>query len=76
MFGAKLILLVPDKQDNLVATQDAGLVDMSVAQWAFDHAQEAGAGTQTLNAAEALYLPLNASMATRGILAVLPTDSL
>ncbi|MBZ7921496.1 DUF4118 domain-containing protein [Ensifer adhaerens] len=75
LFGAKLILLVPDKQDNLVATQDAGLVDMSVAQWAFDHAQEAGAGTQTLNAAEALYLPLNASMATRGILAVLPTDS-
>ncbi|HEY4192062.1 MAG TPA: sensor histidine kinase KdpD [Mesorhizobium sp.] len=72
LFGAKVVLLVPDRKERLLPTQDDGLIDLSVAQWAFDHTQEAGAGTQTLNAAEALYLPLRASMATRGILAILP----
>src|SRR5581483_11454353 len=57
-----------------VPMQDAGFVDLSVAQWAFDHVQEAGLGMQTLSGADALYLPLKASMATRGVLAILPND--
>lgn len=74
LFGARVILLVPDEKERLVPTQDAGFIDLSVAQWTFDHSQEAGRGTQTLSAAEALYLPLKASMATRGVLCILPID--
>lgn len=74
LIGAQVILLIPNEKGRLVPTQDAGFVDLSVAQWAFDHAQEAGLGTQTLSAADALYLPLKASMATRGVLTILPSD--
>lgn len=74
LIGARVILLIPNEKGQLVPMQDAGFVDLSVAQWAFDHAQEAGLGTQTLSAADALYLPLKASMATRGVLAILPND--
>ncbi|MDQ0470115.1 sensor histidine kinase [Labrys wisconsinensis] len=72
LIGAQVVLLIPNEKDGLVASQATGQVDLSVAQWAFDHAQEAGLGTQTLSAADALYLPLKASMATRGVLAILP----
>ncbi|NOG70795.1 sensor histidine kinase KdpD [Roseicella sp. DB1501] len=75
LIGAQVVLLIPDQKERLVATQNAGFVDLSVAQWTFDHAQEAGLGTQTLSAANALYLPLKASMATRGVLAILPSGS-
>jgi two-component system sensor histidine kinase KdpD len=74
LFGANVILLIPDEKARLIATRDADIVDLSVAQWTFDHVQEAGFGTQTLNAADALYLPLKASMATRGVLVILPTN--
>ncbi|MBI0533299.1 MULTISPECIES: sensor histidine kinase [unclassified Sphingomonas] len=72
LFGTQILLLIPDKNERLMVTQDAMLVDSSTAQWAFDHNQEAGLGTQTLSAANALYLPLKASMAVRGVLAILP----
>lgn len=75
LIGAPVVLLLPDRTERLFATESHALVDLSVAQWAFDHGQEAGRGTQTLNAAKALYLPLKASMATRGVLAVVPTDA-
>lgn len=75
LFGARVILLVPDKRERLMPTDDAGFVDTSTAQWAFDHGQEAGLGTQTLSAGAALYLPLKASMAMRGVLAIVPGDS-
>ena len=74
LIGVPVVLLLPDDNQRLFETQDARQVDMSVAQWAFDHAQEAGHGTQTLSAARALFLPLKASMATRGVLAVLATE--
>lgn len=44
--------------------------DLGVAQWAFDHAQPAGQGTDTLPASPCLMLPLNAPMRVRGVLAV------
>ena len=72
LLGTRIVLLVPDKADRLISTQDGELVDPSTAQWAFDHGQEAGLGTQTLSAGNALYLPLKASMATRGVLALMP----
>lgn len=75
LFEARIILLVPDKNERLMPTEDPGLVDTSTAQWAFDHGQQAGLGTQTLSAAHALYLPLKASMAMRGVLAVVPVGA-
>jgi two-component system sensor histidine kinase KdpD len=44
--------------------------DLGVAQWAFDHAQPAGQGTDTLPASPCLMLPLSAPMRVRGVLAV------
>ncbi|KQW42188.1 MULTISPECIES: DUF4118 domain-containing protein [unclassified Roseateles] len=44
--------------------------DIGVAQWAFDHSQPAGQGTDTLPASNCLMLPLTAPMRLRGVLAV------
>ena len=44
--------------------------DLGVAQWAFDHGQPAGQGTDTLPASPCLMLPLSAPMRVRGVLAV------
>jgi two-component system sensor histidine kinase KdpD len=49
-------------------------VDTSVAQWTYDHAEAAGAGTQTLSGARALYLPLKGPICTRGVLAICAED--
>jgi two-component system sensor histidine kinase KdpD len=46
------------------------LPDISIAQWAFDNAKEAGNGTDSLPGAPLLYIPLRAPMRTRGILVV------
>ncbi|VVE89171.1 sensor histidine kinase [Pandoraea bronchicola] len=72
LFETEVALIVPDAGGHLVATCEAPFVDLSVAQWSFDHDEESGHGTQTLNAASALYLPLKGPMAPRGVLAVLP----
>lgn len=42
--------------------------DQGVAQWVFDHQQLAGPGTDTLPAAEAIYLPLVGAQRTVGVL--------
>jgi len=77
-FDAHAALLVADLQDRLAApVPQASLpacVDQAVAQWAFDHAEAAGQGTNTLPAASILYLPLKAPMRMRGVLAVEPRD--
>lgn len=80
-FGARATLLVPDAQGQLgMPPPDDGLpapalppeVDPGVAQWAYDHAQAAGLGTDTLPASALFYLPLVAPMRTRGVLAIAP----
>jgi two-component system, OmpR family, sensor histidine kinase KdpD len=45
---------------------------MGVAQWAYDHAQPAGAGTDTLPSTSFFYMPLVAPVRTRGVLAIQP----
>lgn len=72
LFETQLALLLPDPGGRLFTTRHAGFVELSVAQWVFDHEEEAGQGTQTLNGAQALYLPLKGPMAPRGVLAVRP----
>ena len=49
-------------------------IDRGVAQWAFDHAEAAGYGTDTLPGSPVLYLPLKAPMRLRGVLAIEPKN--
>ncbi|HZR46940.1 MAG TPA: sensor histidine kinase KdpD [Candidatus Manganitrophaceae bacterium] len=48
--------------------------NIGVAQWAFDHAQMAGMGTDSLPGADALFLPLVAPRGASGVLAVRPAE--
>ena len=48
------------------------LVDMGITQWAFDHDESAGLGTDTLAGSPVLYVPLKAPMRIRGVLALEP----
>ena len=69
---AKSALLLPDSNGRIQTSHTAqGFEpDPAVAQWVYDHGQPAGAGTGTLTAAPARYLPLTAPMRTRGVLAL------
>src|SRR6185312_10058045 len=61
----------PDAEDRVRAVRSNAIsMDESIAQWVYDHAQAAGAGTDTLAAAHARYLPLKAPMRVRGVLAL------
>jgi two-component system sensor histidine kinase KdpD len=83
-FDARAAILLPDDGGRL-RWPDAGgeteerapvlsVLDMAAAQWAFDHAAPAGAGTATLPSNPYLYLPLLAPMRSRGVLAVRVPD--
>jgi two-component system sensor histidine kinase KdpD len=49
--------------------------DLGIAQWAYDHRQKAGHGTDTLASADAIFLPLNALSRCIGVLALRPKDA-
>ncbi|HZZ94722.1 MAG TPA: two-component system sensor histidine kinase KdpD [Usitatibacter sp.] len=77
-FRAKVAILLPDEHGRLSGmTHDVmrNPMDWAAAQWAFDHTQPAGAGTDTLPGNDWLFLPLKAPMRTRGILAIRPERS-
>lgn len=73
-FAAKAAILLADEGDRLQppVPSPAGkpLVDVGIAQWAFDHNEAAGNGTDTLPGSPVLYLPLQAPMRARGVLAI------
>ncbi|MCS0613492.1 DUF4118 domain-containing protein [Massilia kyonggiensis] len=83
-FDARAAILLPDDARRLrwpVADPGSAerapvlsVLDMAAAQWAFDHAAPAGAGTGTLPSNPYLYLPLLAPMRSRGVLAVRVPD--
>jgi two-component system sensor histidine kinase KdpD len=50
-------------------------VEVGVADWAFMHGEPAGVGTDTLPGSSALYLPLQSTIGTVGILFLKPSDS-
>lgn len=75
-FGAKSALLVADSQDRLQIMPGAGVEpDMGVVQWAFDHGEAAGWGTDTLPASKHMVLPLKATMRLRGVLVIEPSGA-
>lgn len=70
-FQARSALLVADASDQLQPVPGGQVVvDHGVAQWAFDHGEPAGLGTDTLAASPVLVLPLKAPMRLRGVLAI------
>ncbi|MEO5935179.1 MAG: DUF4118 domain-containing protein, partial [Duganella sp.] len=89
-FRARSTLIVPDDDGHLrmpppgaggASAIDAAYIehrsalDMGIAQWSFDHAESAGLGTGTLPASRIFYLPLQAPMRTRGVLAIEPANA-
>lgn len=68
-FQARGTLLLSDAQDHLQAPANTA-IDLGIAQWAFDHEEGAGRGTNTLPGSPILYLPLKAPMRVRGVLAI------
>ncbi len=77
VFDARAAILLPDAHNHLDATHDINeiQVDVAIAQWAFDHGETAGLGTDTLPASPVYYLPLKAPMQIRGVLAIQPHQS-
>jgi two-component system sensor histidine kinase KdpD len=77
VFDSQIAVFLPDDAGHLVRQTslkfDEG--ERGVAQWAFEHKEAAGLGTQTLPGAGALYLPLIGSRGTIGVLAVRPNQS-
>lgn len=90
IFKSKVCILLPNDDEKVVmpfqsreepsqATQAPHNqldVDLGVAQWVYDHQQQAGLGTDTLPSTPALYIPLQAPMRTRGVLVIFPSSIL
>ncbi|MEQ1805957.1 MAG: DUF4118 domain-containing protein [Burkholderiaceae bacterium] len=74
-FRAQVVVYVLDANDRLQPPKtDASGLDRGTAQWTLDHNQPAGLGTDTLAGSAWLYLPLKATMRSRGVLAVQPLE--
>lgn len=80
-FRSKAIVLLPDSADRLQLPTSKSpdilqfsVLDLGIAQWAFDHAKPAGIGTDTLPGNKFFYLPLVAPMRTRGVLVIQPEN--
>jgi two-component system sensor histidine kinase KdpD len=74
-FRANAALILPGRNDRLDFSPGADVtrpskIDETIAAWVYDRGQPAGLGTDTLAASNVLYLPLNAPMRTRGVLAI------
>ncbi|MGZ5583977.1 MAG: two-component system sensor histidine kinase KdpD [Usitatibacter sp.] len=77
-FRARVAVLVPDANGVLRSPSGGRMTnpaDTATAQWTYERAQAAGAGTDTLSSNEYLFLPLKAPMRTRGVLAIRPERS-
>jgi two-component system, OmpR family, sensor histidine kinase KdpD len=80
-FGERIVILLPDAAGRLeprVAAPplvDVNPTDRAVAQWAIEHRQKAGAGTDCLPGAQMLFVPLIALRGTVGVLGMRPRDA-
>ncbi len=80
-FGGPAVLLLPGAHGRLAAAAGdaAGFGDAAhesgVAQWAFDHDQPAGRGTDTLPSAGGLYLPMSTAGGPVGVLGMRPAGA-
>ena len=77
LFGGSVMLILPDVDGQLdvvaeMPPQEGARRDLGVAKWVFEHGESAGRGTQTLPAAEALYVPLATPDRVLGVVGVRP----
>lgn len=83
IFQSKIAILLPDNHEKITqpisnhvqhsnADGNSLHVDLGIAQWVYDNQQQAGYGTNTLPSSAILYIPLQAPMRTRGVLAIMP----
>ena len=79
-FGGQNTLLFPDRNGKLCYPNEPPLdislqgADLGLARWVFNNGQMAGHGTDTLPSDPAIYVPLNGSTGTIGVLALKPVD--
>lgn len=74
-FGGKVVVATTDANDRLVLPAKAPEgFDGSVADWCFGNSQPAGYATATLAAQSWHYVPLQAPMRVRGVLALQPAQ--
>lgn len=79
-FHTRCLILVPDADGRLNQLAEAAIhpqnlptltpLDLSIAQWSFDQAKPAGAGTALLSASGFAFYPLISPLRTRGVLAL------
>ncbi len=80
VFESRVIFLLPNPQGRLVtkASWPAGFAiddkEQSVAQWVYDTGDVAGKGTDTLPAAETLFVPMLVTGQSVGVLGIRPSD--
>ena len=75
LLQADISLGFPDHDDRL-SFKSKKLPDIEVAQWSYDHSQEAGLGTMTLSAAKERMIPLLTRRRCWGVMALSPTGAL
>jgi two-component system, OmpR family, sensor histidine kinase KdpD len=74
-FGGRALVLISDAQNRLVmADKPPEGFDSSVADWCFSNRQPAGHASSTLAAQSWHYVPLQAPMRVRGVLAFKPAQ--
>ena len=79
-FSSRNVILFPNSQGRMVYPKQNAIseslhgVDLSVAQWVFDHNEMAGQGTNTLPGAAAIYFPFQNEDKVLGVLALLPVN--
>lgn len=82
MFDSEILTLLPEKGQlsvyaNTLTHYTLDEKEQSIAQWVFSMGKMAGRGTDTLTHFKSLYVPLNTSQGTAGVLCVQPhTDEL
>ena len=77
LFGGSVMLILPDVEGQLdvvaeMPPQEGARRDLGVAKWVFEHGESAGRGTQTLPAADAVYVPLATPDRVLGVVGVRP----
>jgi two-component system sensor histidine kinase KdpD len=80
VFGGRIVILLPGADGRLVqragqlAPFNMDATDFAVAQWAFEHRQAAGAGTDNVPGAQMRFEPLSSSRGVVGVLGIRPTE--
>ncbi|MBC7918281.1 MAG: DUF4118 domain-containing protein [Rhodoferax sp.] len=74
-FGGQAKVLLMNENDQLAFPHGLPItMDASIADWAFNHGQPAGLATDTLPSSSWHYVPLQAPMRVRGVLALQPAQ--